>query len=205
MRGPQGFKIPCYVGDQRVKVLRDTGCSTEAIRAHLVKPEQMTGETHMCVLSDGTICHFQIARVNADTPYYVSEPEAMCMREPIWDLVIGNLPGVMKASVVTQKAESPDIGMGQANAVVTRAQAKRAERPLTPLVVAQPPDAQSINMQELKRAHKDDPSLQKLWELAKEGKQLATRGQAGYQFDVRKWVLYRVYLQPCGNTAVEVT
>ena len=35
---------------------------------------------------------FPIARVNVDTHYYKGELEAMCMKAPIYDLFIGNIP-----------------------------------------------------------------------------------------------------------------
>ena len=33
------------------------------------------------------------ARVSVDTPYYKGEPKAMCMKAPMYDMVIGNMPG----------------------------------------------------------------------------------------------------------------
>ena len=47
----------------------------------------------LCLLIDGTVQKFPIARVSVDTPYYKGELEAMCMKAPIYALVIGNIPG----------------------------------------------------------------------------------------------------------------
>ena len=82
-----------YVGQQLVDVLRDTGCSSAAVKEDLIKEEQLTGEEHWCVLIDGTIRRFDIAKIFVDTPFYTGEIEAMCMKKPVYDLVIGNIPG----------------------------------------------------------------------------------------------------------------
>ena len=55
--------------DAKVKVLRDTGCSSVAVRRSLVKPEQLTGKDHMCVLIDGTQRRFKMAKIQVDTPF----------------------------------------------------------------------------------------------------------------------------------------
>jgi len=52
-----------YVGKHSVKVLRDTGCSSAAIKEDLVEQDQLTGKEHWCVLIDGTIRRFDMARV----------------------------------------------------------------------------------------------------------------------------------------------
>jgi hypothetical protein len=80
-----------YVGEVKVETLRDTGCSGVAVKHELVTPEQLTGKEHYRVLIDGTIGRSPIARIQVDTPYYSGEVEAMCMKKPIYDLVIGNI------------------------------------------------------------------------------------------------------------------
>ena len=82
---PENHNMPIrkgYVGDQRVEVLRDTGCSSAAIRVSLVRAEQMTGEVHTCVLTDGTLRKFPLAKVQVDTPYYVGKSNACVWRSP---------------------------------------------------------------------------------------------------------------------------
>ena len=88
-----------YVGDRKVEVLRDTGCSSAAIRSDLVRPEQLTRDVHLCKLIDGTLGKFPIARVSVNTPYIEGEIEVICMQEPIYDLIIGNLPGATEVEV----------------------------------------------------------------------------------------------------------
>ena len=74
-------------------ILRDTGCSTVVVKSNLVKSEQMTGETELCVLIDGAAKRFPTAMVELDTPYYTGTTKALCMESPIQDVIIGNIPG----------------------------------------------------------------------------------------------------------------
>jgi hypothetical protein len=82
------------IGDQQVEVLRDTGCSTVIVKQSLVRSHQLTGERKHCVLNDGTIREVPVAEIDIDTPYYQGRVTAICMLNPIFDLVIGNIPGV---------------------------------------------------------------------------------------------------------------
>jgi len=265
-----------YIGNVKVRVLRDSGCSSAAVKRDLVQPEQMTGKVHICKLFDSSLRQYPIARIHVDTPYYTGEVEAMVVKKPICDLIIGNIPGardlrasdigpqyrdqaqVLEASdhesceepvvsetqksetivcetqksetEVSETQESVQTGLivvhdalgvelqtdGEGNsemsqdckeeavAVVTRAQAKKAEQKLKPLPVAPTPGIQSVDLAELKKAQKEDSSLEKLWELATESRQLYTRGQHGYKYEIKDNVLYRVYAQPRGDSAVMV-
>ena len=80
-------------GNKPVSVLRDSGCSTCVVRANLVKPNQLTGETQSVKLIDGTIRNFPVARINVDSPYITRQVEALCIPESLSDVVIGNVEG----------------------------------------------------------------------------------------------------------------
>ncbi len=45
----------------------------------------------MAVLIDGTVRRFPKTAIHVNTPYYTGDVEAMCMEQPIYDLIIGNL------------------------------------------------------------------------------------------------------------------
>ena len=47
---------------------------------------------------DGTARNVPLARVNVDCPYYKGEVEAMVMPLPVYDLIIGNVPGAREPS-----------------------------------------------------------------------------------------------------------
>ena len=150
-----------YIGNQRVRVLRDTGCSSAAVRASLVAPDQMTEKVHLCVLIDGTIRRFPIAKLQVDTPYLTGEIEAMCMKDPICDLVIGNLPGARKAKL-TPSAECEALGPG--NRKPHQEQVMEIKAPVEKIrqykrVVAPPPEGvQTTNGSDVSRANKGDAS-----------------------------------------------
>lgn len=82
------------VGDHKIKVLRDTGCTGVVVRESLVKKSQLTGEHKTCVLIDGTVRRFPVAEIEVDTPYFVGKVPALCMANPVYELILGNIDGV---------------------------------------------------------------------------------------------------------------
>lgn len=58
--------FPVYNGfvGVEVKVLRDTGCSSVVVRRDLVPKDYMTGTSKYCVLLDGTVRKFPVAKIN---------------------------------------------------------------------------------------------------------------------------------------------
>jgi transposase InsO family protein len=81
------------LNDQKVEVMRDTGCSTVVIRQDLVKKEDMTGRKEACVLIDGVVKYYPTAIVDLDTPFYKGKAKALCMERPLHDVIIGNIAG----------------------------------------------------------------------------------------------------------------
>ena len=45
------------------------------------------------MLADGTTNQYKVAHITVDTPYYKGELEAVCMKRPLYDLIIGNILG----------------------------------------------------------------------------------------------------------------
>ncbi len=80
------------LGTNFVSVLRDTGCTGVVIRRSLVSQNQLTGTNKYCVLVDGTIREVPVANVAIDSPYFVGSVEALCMVNPVYDVIIGNIP-----------------------------------------------------------------------------------------------------------------
>ena len=196
------------MGDKLVQVLRDTGCSSAAIKSDLVRPEQLTGDVHLCRLIDGTLRRFPIARVKVDTSYLTGEIEALCIRDPIYDLIIGNLPGVTDAEgsseeVSTDPEESvTETPSAVAQAVMTRGHRKEAQKDLKPLVAADMPAwIQDLSVDQVVQAQDADEPLVKVRKLAETGERMLTRDRQEYQFLNEGGVLYRKYSQPRGDTA----
>src|ERR1700733_1268182 len=86
------------LGDTKVKVLRDTGCSAVVVKIDLVTQEQLTGEYTTCVLIDGTVRRVPIAVIDLATPYFTGKVRALCMKKPLYDVVVGNIPGAKQPS-----------------------------------------------------------------------------------------------------------
>ena len=72
-------------------MLRDTGCSTVVVKRDLVPDVALTGKVIACVLIDGTIRRMPTAMIEVDTQFYKGKIEAVCMRRPIYDLIVGNV------------------------------------------------------------------------------------------------------------------
>ena len=82
------------VNGRNVTVLRDTGCNAVVVRKSLVDDSQVSGEFQPCILMDGTVRRFPIAFVDVHTPYFTGNVKALCMNNPVYDLIIGNVNGV---------------------------------------------------------------------------------------------------------------
>ena len=85
--------------NQPVRVLRDTGCSAVIVRRSLVSETKLTGQKARCVLIDGTIRRAPVAQVFLDTPYFTGVTDAVCMKDPLYDVIVGNIPGATPAPV----------------------------------------------------------------------------------------------------------
>ena len=96
--------------NQPVWVLRDTGCSAVIVRRSLVSETKLTGQEARCVLIDGTIRRAPVAQVFLDTPYFTGITTAVCMENPLYDVIVGNIRGatnptpVQPASVVQTRS-----------------------------------------------------------------------------------------------------
>ena len=192
-----------YLGDWKVQVMRDTGCSSAAVKGSLVTEDQLTGRVHWCRLGDGTIGKFPIAKIRVESPFYTGDVEAMCMKTPLTDIMICNIPGTTKleeSGEVTKKATEA-TQTDECAAVTTRAQAKCDKQSIKPLKVAESeiPDLTPQNLQE---AQKGDKSLEKLFESAKQKTMHKTKGKGKYHFEERRGVLYHIY-QGRSNSVVK--
>ena len=88
--------LPGRVEDKTVNALRETGCSGVIVRRHLVDEACLTGKMGHMMMVDRTITRAPIARINADAPYYAEVVEALCLLNPLFDLIMGNVPGARR-------------------------------------------------------------------------------------------------------------
>ena len=119
------FNMPVtdgHVGDTKVRALRDTGCSGAVVKSYLVSENQQTGQYKSCILIDGTVRRFPVATIRVDAPFYTGKISALFMKEPVYDLVLGNIDGVRHPS-------NPDIHWDEtqsaSNASILRRQVRQ--------------------------------------------------------------------------------
>ena len=67
-------------------------CLQNRLRA-TVREEQFTGQKEACVLIDGVVKYYPTATVELDAPFYQGKAKALCMENPLYDVIIGNIEG----------------------------------------------------------------------------------------------------------------
>ena len=79
------------------------------IRKDLCDENDFTGEVRGCVMMDGRVVEVPVVTKTVNTPYYVGKVEGVAMNFPIYDLVIGNLPGARSQEDPDPSWEPPQI------------------------------------------------------------------------------------------------
>ena len=158
------------------------------IRWDLVAEEQLTGSKCVCLLADGSKVEAPIARVSIDTPFYIGEVEAWCLINPLFELIIGNIPNVRDPA-------DPDSNWkpGVIQAVRTRQQVQRdrgRDKSLrVPDIIG--PDL-DISPPDLVKAQDDDETLRKIRTLAGE----PVNDSVAVRFLRKRGMLYRSFQSP---------
>jgi len=140
------------LGDQTVSVLRDGGCSTVVVKRSLIDDDRLTGAEENCISIDGTVRKVPVAEVHLVTPYFTGRVKAVCMRNPLYEVIIGNIPGVI---------DERDIVHTQA--VMTRSQTQKEKEPTKPLKTAEEIDV-NVGRDKLIEMQQEDDSLWKIFE-----------------------------------------
>ena len=125
-----------------------------------------------------------IAIIHIDTPYFAGKTEAMCMSDPIFELIVGNIPGARAANDENKEWCVPA-------AVVTRARAKQETRS-RPLLVASSADELPVTKNQLMQLQEEDESLDKLKNsseaVIRKGYEVSYRKKRGLWYRIRKRV-----------------
>ena len=168
------------VGGKKVEVLRDIGCSGVIIGREFVDKTDFTGEMGDIITVDRTIKRAPMAKVEVDTPFYVGTVEALCLQNPLFDLIIGNVLGA-------RRSYDPNPEWGVVTALATRAQARSGKNP-TSLKMKEVADKMSINKKDLIKMQEEDPTMQKLQQL----KGTETRKRYVVSYEKRGGIWYRI-------------
>ena len=191
-----------FVGDRKVQVLRDSGCNSALVKESLVEHKDFTGKTVSCVLADGTRRTFPVAQIEVNTPFFVGKIDALCMKKPVYDLVLGNIKGVRppnnpntggKFAVSSSEEQKENEGFAIAHkvsAVETRAQKER-NKITKPLVVPCP--VQTVSVDEVISQQKSDAVLSDFWLKANSGEIIECSNGSTIQYIVKNELLYRKF------------
>ncbi|XP_072025725.1 LOW QUALITY PROTEIN: uncharacterized protein [Amphiura filiformis] len=200
-----------FLGNKEVQVMRDSGCDAVAVRKRLVPEEKFTGVYDKCRLIDGTVRTFPVACLDVDTPYFTGHVHALVMNDPVYDLILGNnFVGIREpkdpdpdwkprcqSSVNTDDEDHGEIS-NVMNAVQTRSQKVASEKLKKALKVPKVV-TEIISADELQKAQADDPSLNKIHELAESGEVKASRCGGTSKFVCKDGILFREFQSPSVN------
>jgi len=102
-----------------------------------------------------------VTEIEIETPYYTGKVKAVCVESPLYDVIIGNVPGV----------SDEDNNRLEAQAVVTRAQAKQQVKPTKPLKVIENL-GEDVTRERLITLQGQDPSLTKFMKEAEQNQKV---------------------------------
>ncbi|KAK7094319.1 hypothetical protein V1264_007959 [Littorina saxatilis] len=91
-----------FVEKQEVTVLRDSGCNGVIVKEDLVPTEKFTGDFKWTLMADSKCVRAPVAKIQIDTPYFTGEVEAVCLKKPLYDVLIGNIGGA-------RRPDDPDV------------------------------------------------------------------------------------------------
>ena len=110
------------------------------------------GKVGYMMMVNRTLIRAFIVRIEVDTLFYTGTVKAKCMKDPLFDLIIGNVPGA-------RKPNDPNQEWGLVAAAVTRAQAWDRGNP-KPLKVKEVTSTMAVFKEELVRLQEEDSTLQ---------------------------------------------
>lgn len=201
------------VAGKTVSVLRDTGSSTVIVKRDLVRDDEFTGDERPVYLVDGTVRLLPEARVQVETPYLSGSVTALCMENPLYELIVGNVEGARAPEDPLPGPEEEHNRLAKDNpglnpepkpadpeptaAAVTRAQAKAQAKPFSPL---QTPDPAEKPMEDRSYAEEQqrDQTLKAC--IARIGEKSTGRdGKSTVEFKRENQLLYRYYTDKTGR------
>ena len=174
------------LNDKEVKVLRDSGCSTSVARRDLIRKTQFTNQERACILIDGTVKQFPVAKVYVDTPYYTGELEVLTMENPFYDLILGNVPNVRNPS---QPKSDWKPAKEKGLAAETIHQRPQAEKPLRQLEVAGLCD--DVSVEQIRQEQETDPTLNGLRRKVASGEERVSRVGNKTKLIMKDNIMYR--------------
>ncbi|XP_064088399.1 uncharacterized protein LOC135202873 [Macrobrachium nipponense] len=109
---------PGEVEGTPVLVMRDTGCTTVLVKKSLVPNEKFTGKLVNVIMANSEVYVYPEAEIFVKCPYFTGNTLAACLDNPLYDVIIGEIPG----ATLGKGLNSP------AGAVTTRSQKTKKNR-----------------------------------------------------------------------------
>ena len=107
------------VGNKLVTILTNTGCSGVIVKRELVAEGQLTGKIGYIMTVTRTLLKAPFENVEISMPYYSGTVEALCLRDSLYQLIIGNILGA-------RTPDNPDETWCVEAAAVTQSQARKS-------------------------------------------------------------------------------
>ncbi|XP_077560624.1 uncharacterized protein LOC144175419 [Haemaphysalis longicornis] len=209
--------LPVVTGEmygKRISVLRDSGSNTVIVRRDLVPDSCLTGQASSVVFVDKTAQQLQEAYVKVHTPYFSGMLLVKCMQDPLYDLVLGNIPGarppndpdwkwhphVDEAKTTPESYQEPAQSSGSSNTAMDSqklvAVAEIDRLPTGSFNIAE------VTRDELKEKQEQDDSLKDCFR--KRGTTFTSRSGNHYKYVVDRGLLYRQYHLLSGRSFKQV-
>ena len=163
-------------------ILRDTGATICGIRKRLVRPDQYVPGVVACKTFGGEIHSYPQAKVTVSSPYFSGELTCCVLEDPVADVIIGNIPQVMKSASCSSNASNPCAS------VSTRAQTRASKIPQKPLLDV----AKELNVskKDLSKWQKEDDSIKNCFKMESSGEKKSIGSNTIYFFE-KDNILYR--------------
>ncbi|XP_075733426.1 uncharacterized protein LOC142775667 [Rhipicephalus microplus] len=209
-------KMPVLQGrifGRTVSVLRDTGSNTLVVRRSLVPDEALIGTTATLFLADGSSIIVPEAEVEIHSPYFSGTSIVKCMTNPLYDLIVGNVPGSREVHDPDTKWEERIPVKTYPNYIASGKGADREDGTLKSSVVGikireQRSISSEIDVPTLKTTRKDLSAAQKQDKTLDSCRSKVGQGLQGgsksYSFEIEKGLLYRYYHLPSGKVIQQV-
>lgn len=190
-----------------VSVLRDTGSNTVIVRRELVPDRCLTGQASTVLFVDNTTRHLEEAYIFVNTPYFTGHVLAKCMADPLYDLILGNIPGVRDPNnpnpTWQPQVSEPSVLVEDAGVEVLHSPADRKTDEVQEIsAVKQGIPTSSITIADVTRRdmiqkQQKDRTLDECFK--KVGTEFFTRSGNAYTYVQEKGLLYRRYCLASGQ------
>ncbi|XP_047482831.1 uncharacterized protein LOC125034845 [Penaeus chinensis] len=170
---------PGEVEGHKVTVMRDNGCTTVLVKRSLVPNYKLTGKNCVVKMANSDVFCYPEAEITVQSPFYTGITKAVCVPNPIYDLVIGNIPGV--------RAGKDGDGKHTCGVMTRNRQAPERKQPQLKVLAV----SNMLNMT-IKQAQQEDKTLDGVRKYAEESKEFYRRKNKEFSmYILRRGVLYR--------------